>query len=97
MALHRNISHSNYRCHPQRHRQKEACRYGLFSYESKAFDSIDHALLISKLEDVGVSKSTLEWFRSYLSNRKQVAKIHSTKSEPLPVVIRKTLRFFSFT
>lgn len=53
---------------------------------SKAFDSIDHALLISKLEDVGVSNSRLEWFRSYLSNKKQVVKIHSTKSELLPVV-----------
>ena len=49
---------------------------------SKAFDSIDHELLISKLEDVGVYL----WFRSYLSNRKQVVKIHSTKSELLPVV-----------
>ena len=53
---------------------------------SKAFDSIDHELLISKLEDVGVSNATLLWFRSYLSNRKQVVKIHSTKSELLPVV-----------
>ncbi|CAB4040195.1 Hypothetical predicted protein, partial [Paramuricea clavata] len=53
---------------------------------SKAFDSIDHELLISKLEDVGVSNMTLLWFRSYLSNRKQVVKIHSTKSELLPVV-----------
>ena len=53
---------------------------------SKAFDSIDHELLISKLEDVGVSNMTLLWFRSYLSNRKQVVKIHTTKSELLPVV-----------
>ena len=29
---------------------------------------------------------TLLWFRSYLSNRKQVVKIHTTKSELLPVV-----------
>jgi hypothetical protein len=58
---------------------------------SKAFDSIDHELLISKLEDVGVSNMTLLWFRSYLSNRKQVVKIHTTKSELLPVVHRIVL------
>ena len=53
---------------------------------SKAFDSIDHEILISKLQDVGASASTIEWFRSYLIDRKQVVKIHSATSEPLSVV-----------
>ena len=52
---------------------------------SKAFDSVNHETLILKLQDVGTSSHTLQWFRSYLSNRKQVVRIHSTLSEPLPV------------
>ena len=53
---------------------------------SKAFDSVNHETLILKLQDVGASSHTLQWFRSYLSNRKQVVRIHSTLSEPLPVI-----------
>ena len=33
---------------------------------SKAFDSVDHKLMISKLQDAGASSSCTEWFRSYL-------------------------------
>ena len=39
---------------------------------SKAFDSVDHKLMISKLEDAGASSSSTKWFRSYLSGRQQV-------------------------
>ena len=39
---------------------------------SKAFDSIDHNLLLVKLQDVGASSLTLQWFRSYLTARYQV-------------------------
>ena len=38
---------------------------------SKAFDSINHEKLLVKLSTVGASPSTVEWFRSYLSNRRQ--------------------------
>ena len=52
---------------------------------SKAFDSIDHLLLLTKLRALGISKGTVEWFKSYLSGRIQVVRIGSTLSEPLPV------------
>lgn len=52
---------------------------------SKAFDSVNHDTLILKLQDVGISRDALQWFRSYLSNRTQVVRIHSTLSEPLSV------------
>ena len=52
---------------------------------SKAFDSVNYETLILKLQDVRTSSRTLQWFRSYLSNRKQVVWIHSTLSDPLPV------------
>ena len=39
---------------------------------SKAFDTIDHTLLIQKLSNYGIENVELEWFKDYLSNRKQV-------------------------
>ena len=53
---------------------------------SKAFDSINHNILLAKLEDVGVSSTCLAWFKSYLSERYQAVRINSTLSEKLPVV-----------
>ena len=48
---------------------------------SKTFDSLDHGILISKLEDVGVSNTALKWFKSYLTNRCQSVRINSTLSD----------------
>ena len=39
---------------------------------SKAFDTVDHSLLLTKLEQVGASGNVTGWFRSYLSNRFQL-------------------------
>ncbi|CAB4013242.1 Hypothetical predicted protein [Paramuricea clavata] len=52
---------------------------------SKAFDSIDHNILLLKLQDVGVSPAALNWFSSYLSERFQVVRINTVLSDKLPV------------
>ena len=41
----------------------------------KAFDTVDHDILIKKLEFYGIKNNTLCWFISYLSHRKQVCKV----------------------
>jgi hypothetical protein len=53
---------------------------------SKAFDSISHKTLLAKLQDVGAFYSVIQWFRSYLSERRQVVRINSIISEALPLV-----------
>ena len=48
---------------------------------SKCFDSINHTILLKKLEMYGITSTELKWFSSYLSGRKQVVKCHQETSE----------------
>ena len=52
---------------------------------TKAFDTVDHKILLSKLSAIGVSPSTLQWFKSYLSHRKQRTACSDAVSDPLPM------------
>ena len=47
---------------------------------SKAFDSIDHNKLLSKLKSLGTSSFALDWFRSYLKDQRQYVRIGSEHS-----------------
>ena len=49
---------------------------------SKAFDTIDHSILVRKLEAYGVRGLPLKLFADYLQNRKQFVKINSVYSSP---------------
>ena len=48
---------------------------------SKAFDKVWHNGLLHKLKKIGITDSLLNWFRSYLSRRKQSAVINGAKSD----------------
>jgi hypothetical protein len=44
---------------------------------SKAFDSVDHSILLKKLSNIGVSGEALNWFESFIADRKQFVRIGS--------------------
>ena len=44
---------------------------GVFIDLSKAFDTVDHDILLEKLNNYGVKNKNLAWFKDYLTNRKQ--------------------------
>jgi hypothetical protein len=46
----------------------------------KAFNTVDHEILLQKLHKIGVRGFELEWFRSYLFSRKQFVSIEGSIS-----------------
>ena len=54
---------------------------------SKAFDTVDHNLLLHKLKSVGLSEDTVNWFQSYLANRKQRTSVGDTLSVAVPITV----------
>ena len=47
----------------------------------KAFDTINHDILLKKLSIIGFSYHTVEWFQSYLSNHKFMVNLENSFSE----------------
>ena len=47
---------------------------------SKAFDLVEHSVLLKKLEHYGIRGPALAWMRSYLDNRKQYVSINGSES-----------------
>lgn len=52
---------------------------------SKAFDSLSHAVLLTKLEAYGIKGNELLWFTDYLFSRQQYVSMGATKSSIEPV------------
>ena len=54
---------------------------------SAAFDTIDHQILLSRLETVfGIRSTALHWFRSYLLDRNQCVVVNNSASSSSPVM-----------
>ncbi|MBY0580860.1 MAG: reverse transcriptase family protein [Rickettsiales bacterium] len=51
---------------------------GVFIDLSKAFDTVDHNILLCKLKNYGVKNNNYKWFCSYLKNRKQCVSYDKT-------------------
>ena len=58
---------------------------GIFLDFSKAFDTVNHAILIKKLEHYGIRGIAKSWCESYLSNRQQTTIINNITSPPLAI------------
>ena len=54
---------------------------GIFIDLSKAFDTVDHKILIQKLERYGINGKNLSWFKKYLTNRKQYIQYDSNNND----------------
>ena len=53
---------------------------------AKAFDKVDHILLLKKLRNFGITGKLLNWFNNYLSNRLQKVTVLGSTSQPLPIL-----------
>ena len=60
--------------------------YGLFLDFSKAFDTINYDILLSKLYRYGIRRNPLRWFENYLYNPNQVVKIGDTISSSQTII-----------
>ena len=56
------------------------CVMGVFLDFSKAFDTVDHSILLRKMQKYGIQGLALRWFEDYLHDRKQYVTYNSYKS-----------------
>ena len=59
---------------------------GVFLDLRKAFDAVNHKILLEKLQRYGARGMAFNWFQSYLTNRKQYVEVNGASSDVLDVM-----------
>ena len=59
--------------------------FAIFIDLSKAFDTLDHHILLQKLTYYGIQGTQLAWFESYLTGRMQCVKYNKSISSEIPL------------
>jgi len=58
---------------------------GVYLDLQKAFDTVDHTILLEKLYHYGIRGTVHQWFKNYLSSRKQFTFVNNTYSDNLGI------------
>ena len=53
----------------------------------KAFDTVSHPILLQKMSKLGIRGTTLQWFKSYLTGRKQFVYLNGVSSSMLEIIL----------
>ena len=64
---------------------EESYAISIFLDLSKAFNTVNHSILLSKLDVYGIRDIENQWFRSYLNKRKQKVFVNGVESDFLQV------------
>ena len=68
------------------HLNESECTMAAFIDLCKAFDTVNHYILIKKLEENGIRGNTLNWVRSYLNSRSQCVLANGIISDTRSIV-----------
>lgn len=60
---------------------------GIFIDLQKAFDTVNHEILLGKLANMGIRGNILQWIKSYLNNREIYTFINGSESNRYPINI----------
>ena len=66
-------------------RNEKLISIGVFCDVARGFDTLCHNILIKKLEKIGIHGRELQWFKSYLTGRKQYVYVNGVKSSTCTV------------